>query len=73
MDIIGVGIDATEIRRIADSIERWGDRFVHKVFTPGEIAYCRRKKDFASSFAAAIRDFSRGEDLVHEPVAPALD
>ena len=52
MDIIGVGIDATEIRRIADSIERWGDRFVHKVFTPGEIAYCRRKKDFASSFAA---------------------
>ena len=52
MDIIGVGIDATEIRRIAESIERWGDRFVERVFTPGEIAYCRRKRDFASSFAA---------------------
>lgn len=52
MDIIGTGIDATEIGRIAASIERWGDRFVHKVFTPGEIAYCRRKRDFASSFAA---------------------
>ena len=52
MDIIGVGIDATEISRIAASIERWGDRFVHKVFTSGEIAYCRRKRDFASSFAA---------------------
>lgn len=52
MDIIGVGIDATEISRIADSIERWGDRFVHRVFTPGEIAYCRRKRDSASSFAA---------------------
>ncbi len=52
MDIIGVGIDATEIRRIAESIERWGDRFVRRVFTEGEIAYCRRKRDAASSFAA---------------------
>src|SRR5687768_2070887 len=52
MDIIGVGIDATEIRRIAESIERWGDRFVLRVFTEAEIAYCRRKRDSASSFAA---------------------
>jgi holo-[acyl-carrier protein] synthase len=52
MEIVGIGIDATEIRRIADSIERWGDRFVGRVFTAGEIAYCRGKRDFASSFAA---------------------
>jgi holo-[acyl-carrier protein] synthase len=52
MDIVGMGIDATEIRRIAESIERWGDRFVGRVFTAGEIDYCRRKRDFASSFAA---------------------
>ena len=52
MIILGTGIDATEIGRIAESIERWGDRFIHRVFTPGEIAYCRRKRDFASSFAA---------------------
>ena len=52
MDIIGTGIDATEIARIAEAIERYGDRFVHRIFTDGEIAYCRRKKDFASSFAA---------------------
>jgi holo-[acyl-carrier protein] synthase len=52
MEIVGTGIDATEISRIAESIERWGDRFVERVFTAGEIAYCRRKKDFASSFAA---------------------
>ena len=52
MDIVGNGIDATDIRRIAESIERWGDRFVARVFTAGEIAYCRRKRDFASSFAA---------------------
>lgn len=52
MDIIGSGIDATEISRIAESIERWGERFVNRVFTPDEIAYCRRRRDFASSFAA---------------------
>lgn len=52
MDIVGTGIDATDIRRIAESIERWGDRFIGRVFTPEEIAYCRRKRDFASSFAA---------------------
>ena len=52
MDIIGMGLDATEIHRIAETIERFGDRFVHRIFTAGEIAYCRRKRDAASSFAA---------------------
>src|SRR5687767_10281096 len=52
MDIIGVGLDATEIERIALAIERYGDRFIHRVFTDGEIAYCQRKRDAASSFAA---------------------
>jgi holo-[acyl-carrier protein] synthase len=52
MEIIGIGLDATDIRRIAETIERYGDRFVQRVFTDGEIAYCRRKRDFASSFAA---------------------
>lgn len=52
MQIIGTGLDATEIDRIAQTIERYGDRFVNRIFTEGEIAYCRRKRDFASSFAA---------------------
>ena len=52
MEIIGTGLDATEIARIAAAIERYGDRFVRRVFTDEEIAYCRRKRDFASSFAA---------------------
>ena len=52
MEIVGSGLDATEITRIADTIERYGDRFVHRVFTEGEIAYCRARRDFASSFAA---------------------
>jgi holo-[acyl-carrier protein] synthase len=52
MQIIGSGIDATEIGRIGAAIERYGDRFVHRIFTEGEIAYCRRRRDAASSFAA---------------------
>src|ERR1041384_2067819 len=52
MDIVGTGLDATEIARIAETIERYGDRFLRRVFTEGEIAYCRARRDFASSFAA---------------------
>lgn len=52
MDIIGLGIDATEIARVAAAIERYGERFLARVFTEGEIAYCRRRRTAASSFAA---------------------
>ena len=51
-EIIGTGLDATEIARIAAAIDRYGDRFVQRIFTEGEIAYCRRHRDAASSFAA---------------------
>jgi holo-[acyl-carrier protein] synthase len=52
MQIIGVGLDATEIDRIAEMVERYGDRFLRRVFTDNEIAYCQQKRDFASSYAA---------------------
>ena len=52
MTIIGTGLDAADIGRIAETIQRYGDRFVQRVFTAGEIEYCRAKRDFASSFAA---------------------
>jgi holo-[acyl-carrier protein] synthase len=45
-------MDATEIDRIAATIERYGERFLNRIFTDGEIAYCRRKRDSVSSFAA---------------------
>jgi holo-[acyl-carrier protein] synthase len=50
--LVGTGIDIIEIGRIAGSIERYGDRFLTRVFTPQEIAYCMRKKSSAESFAA---------------------
>ena len=52
MQIIGVGLDATEIERMADMIDRYGERFLRRVFTAGEIAYCQARRDFASSYAA---------------------
>lgn len=52
MDIIGLGLDATEIDRIAQAIDRYGDRFIRRVFTQEEIAYCGRKRDGSASFAA---------------------
>ena len=50
--VIGVGTDLMEIARIERSLERFGEAFVERVFTPGEVAYCRRKKNAAESFAA---------------------
>jgi holo-[acyl-carrier protein] synthase len=50
--ILGLGSDLIEIARIAGSIDRFGERFLRRVFTPGEIAYCQRKKNAAESFAA---------------------
>ncbi len=41
-----------EITRIEQSIARFGDRFLQRVFTPREIVYCQRKKNAAESFAA---------------------
>jgi holo-[acyl-carrier protein] synthase len=54
--IIGLGLDATEIDRIAATIERYGERFLRRIFTDGEIAYCTRRRvpaiHFAGRFAA---------------------
>ncbi len=41
-----------EIERIERSVARYGESFLHRVFTAGEIAYCRAKKNSAESFAA---------------------
>jgi len=50
--VLGIGSDITEIDRIEKSVSRFGTRFLERVFTPGEIAYCQRKKTSGESFAA---------------------
>jgi holo-[acyl-carrier protein] synthase len=54
--IVGLGIDITEVSRIRAAIERHGQRFLQRVFTPAEIRYCDSKKNryerYAARFAA---------------------
>lgn len=50
--IVGSGIDMVEIARIQHSIDRYGARFLNRVFTASEQAYCLRKRNAAESFAA---------------------
>ena len=50
--VIGLGTDLIEIARISRSVERFGDNFLHRVYTAGEIAYCMAKKNSAESLAA---------------------
>jgi holo-[acyl-carrier protein] synthase len=50
--VLGVGTDLIEISRMKTSIDRFGERFLERVFTAGEIAYCMRKKHPEESFAA---------------------
>ena len=45
MNILGLGFDATDIPRVADVFRRYGDRFLRRIFTDGEIAYCTRRRD----------------------------
>jgi holo-[acyl-carrier protein] synthase len=54
--IVGTGVDLAEVDRIRGAVERYGARFVERVFTPREIAYVERKANrferYAARFAA---------------------
>lgn len=50
--VVGLGTDLIEIERVQQSLDRFGERFMQKIFTEGEIAYCQRKKQAAESFAS---------------------
>jgi holo-[acyl-carrier protein] synthase len=61
--IYGIGIDLVKVARLAAALERHGERFLARVFTPREIAYCQAKRrDRAAAFAlrfAAKEAFSK--------------
>jgi holo-[acyl-carrier protein] synthase len=68
MNIIGIGIDATDLHRVAEIVERYGERFLRRVFTDGEIAYCTKRRDpvphLAGRFAvkeAAMKALGTGQ------------
>ena len=51
MGVLGIGTDITECLRIAQMIERHGELFVGRVFTPAEIDYCRSRRMATQHFA----------------------
>jgi holo-[acyl-carrier protein] synthase len=54
--IVGTGIDLAEVNRIGEAIERYGNRFLDRIYTSAEIAYVERKANrnerYAARFAA---------------------
>ena len=50
--IAGLGIDLIRIDRVRKTLERFGNRFLKRIFTEGEIAYCLKKADPSPSLAA---------------------
>lgn len=72
--IYGVGIDIVEVAAIDDSIKKYGDKFLNRVFTPKEIQYCREatipNQRYAGRFAAkeaAMKALSTGWDAGIQP------
>ena len=66
--IVGLGVDIAEIPRIQAAIERHGQPFLRRVFTPNEIAYCERFKNkferYAGRFAATGAPGSHGNSAI---------
>jgi holo-[acyl-carrier protein] synthase len=67
MGIFGIGIDVVEIERIEESIEKFGEKFLNRIFTPEERAYCDAQKrphvNYAARFAvkeAVAKSFGTG-------------
>ncbi len=52
MAVVGIGVDIVEVERVAQVIAQHGDRFLTRVFTPREVAYCRSRKRKNEHFAA---------------------
>lgn len=49
--IIGLGSDLADIRRIENTLEKFGERFTHRIFTEGERKKSDRRKQRAASYA----------------------
>lgn len=50
--IAAIGIDIAEVSRLRQAVERWGERFLDRVFTPSEIAFCRERTNKYQALAA---------------------
>ena len=64
MPIVALGMDIIQIDRLGETLDRRGQRFLERIFTPGERAYCERRKRRVTHYA--------GRFAVKEAVMKAL-
>jgi holo-[acyl-carrier protein] synthase len=65
--IYGIGIDLVKVERVRQVVERWGGKFLEKVYSADEVAYCYRRKD--PYLSLAVR-FAAKEALIKAVGAP---
>ncbi len=71
--ILGTGTDLCEISRIAQSIDRYGEQFLQRIYTDAEIRYCGRKlKTAAESYAARFAAKEAGAKALGTGIAKGV-
>jgi holo-[acyl-carrier-protein] synthase len=74
--IKGIGIDIVETDRLRAAIQKWGEKFLKKIFNDIEISYCYKKKNMfeclAARFAAKEAFVKALTDLEYDGKMPAL-
>ena len=67
--VIGIGVDIIEIDRIKESIEKYGDSFLNKIYTKKEIDYCLNKSNKYQHLAARLDRKSTRLNSSHIPLS----
>jgi len=68
--IVGTGIDIAEVPRIAESIARFGDRFLRRIYTESEIRYCDSKANRVEALCRAFRGQRSGYESARNRMEP---
>jgi holo-[acyl-carrier protein] synthase len=71
--IYGIGLDIVKIERIKDAVEKWGERFLHRVFTEHERTYCSKKKNPYPSLAVRFAAKEALTKAIGARVSPFTD
>ena len=69
----GIGVDLVHLPRMRDVIERWQERFLRRVFTDGEIAYCRARRDPTQHFAVRFAAKEAGLKALGTGLRPGIN
>ena len=64
MSVLGIGVDMVEVERIQHSLDRFGERFMKRVFTEGEIAYCHLDEISSAPFRGPVRGEGSGLESI---------